>query len=284
MQTEKIYNHFISEKNQLENEFISIGLHSKGVSEYLVAKSRDFENLSQWFHIANGIKELEYDGINYDSGFFMCRPAYEYETERQELFQRLVKEITLFSYLYSGLEAVITELNPPKCPKNKGKINAACYLIKNSFADHDSKLKLYSETVSLTAKMFSATIDKNYNLNAELKNSCVNTNALGLRLLYKVRNMIMHGDFFFPEPLDHSFIPPLQPEIIRLSSRLILISTQIILLTQIDRKSDDEIMIYNSSIIDFEDEDPIVNERNYLSGMHTKRPNYNSEQLDLELE
>jgi hypothetical protein len=86
MQTEKIYNHFISEKKQLENEFISIGLHSKGVSEYLAAKSRDFENLSQWFYIANGIKELEYDGINYDSGFFMCRPAYEYETERQELF------------------------------------------------------------------------------------------------------------------------------------------------------------------------------------------------------
>ena len=178
---------------------------------------------------------------------------------------------------------MITELNPPNCPKKDGKINAACYLIKNSYTDYESKLKLYSETVSLTAKMFSATIDKNYNLNVELKNSCVNTNALGLRLLYKVSNMIMHGDFFFPEPLDHSFIPPLQPEIIRLSSRLILLSTQIILLTQIDRKSDDEIMIYNSSIIDYEDEHPTVNERNYLSGIQTKRPYYNSEQLDLEL-
>ena len=268
----------------MESRYISIGLHSKGVSEYLIAKSRGFNNLSQWFHIANGIKELEYDGINYDSGFFMCRPAYEYEAARQELFQRLVKEITLFSYLYSGLESVITELNIPKCPGNRGKINAACNLIKIKIPNYKSELKLYSETISLTSKMFCESIDKDYKLTNELKNNCVNINGLGLRLLYKIRNMIMHGDFFFPEPVEHSFTPPLQPEIIRLSSRLILMSTQLLMLTQLEENSNEEIMIYNSSILDFEDEKPIVNERIYLSAMHTKRPEYNSEQLRLEIE
>ena len=285
MRTEIIYKKLTTLNDELENEYNPIGMHSKGLSEYLISKSRDYENLSQWFHIANGIKDLDYDGINYDSGFFMCRPAYEYESERQKLFHRLVKEITLFSYVYSGLEAIISELQIRKCPKNPGKINAACFLISQKLSIMDCKLKLYFETIYLAEQMFIETFDKNFNLKKELENKCVNWNGLGLRLLYKVRNMIMHGDFFFPEPFDYTFIPPLQPEIIRLCSRLTLLSTQILLLTQIDVDSNGDIEIYNSTILNTDEEgESIINEKDYLMGMHVKRPDYDPDQLCIEFD
>lgn len=196
MLAEKEYQTLVGEKKELEEQFISIGLHSIGVSEYLIAKDQSWENISQWFHIANGIKDLNYDGINYDSAYSMCRPVYEYETARQKLYQRLVKEITTFTYLYNGLEAIISTLNIKNCPKFSGKINAATYTLQQKFNDIDLPVKLYSETVKLLERMFQSTLDEEYVLEGELKNKCVSVHGLGLRMLYKVRNMIMHGDFF----------------------------------------------------------------------------------------
>lgn len=243
----------------------------------------EWNNISQWFHVANGIKDLSYDGINYDAAFEMCRPAYEYEIGRQELYQRLVKEITLFSYLYSGLEGIISSLQLNRCPKQAGKVNSATYFLKTSFAKWHLPIKGYENAVILCERMYKHSLDEGYRISSEL-GDCVSIHGLGLRLLYKVRNKLMHGDFFFPEPLDHSFRLPFQPEIINLCSRLVLMSVQMLFLACRSGDYLQQMEIYNSSILESNEEGEwLTNEKNYLLTFHLKTPNFNSEQLTLDL-
>ncbi|MBW3128071.1 hypothetical protein [Hymenobacter profundi] len=269
-----IYDYFLDQKSAIESSLANIGQHAKAISEYMIAiEIEGWHNLAQWFHIANGIKELNYDGIKYDSAFSMCRPAYEYEIERQGLYHKLITEITLFSYLYSGLEGIISNLDLPKCPGQNGKINAASFYLKSNFSIWSNPIFKYSEIVKLCEVMFQYSFESNYTVDSEL-NRCVGTQGIGLKLLYKVRNKIMHGDFFFPEPLEHSTKYPFQPEIINLCSRLILMTVQMLLLSCRKGNYDEHFQIYESSIFkNSEDYDLVANEKVFLSNLHLKQPN-----------
>jgi hypothetical protein len=280
--SEYVYRHYLKQKALIEEPLANLGQHAKAISEYMTAiEIEGWQNIAQWFHIANGIKELNYDGIRYDSAFSMCRPAYEYEVERQDLYQRLVTEITLFSYLYSGLEGIISSLNLPKCPSQNGKINAAAFYLKNNFSDWSNPIFKYSETVKLCEVMFQHSFDNNYKIISELQ-SCVGIQSIGLKLLYKVRNKIMHGDFFFPEPLEHSTNYPFQPEIISLCSRLILMTVQMLFLSCRKGDHDKCFQIYESSIFkNSEDYDLVANEKVFLLNLHLERPDFTAEQLEI---
>lgn len=276
----KTYAYMISEKRAFEGTLIDLGLHAKGLSEYMVAIGIEgWDNLAQWFHIADGIKDLSYDGILYDDSFAMCRPAYEYEFDRQELYERLVKEITLFSYLYSGLEGIISDFRLDRCPKQNGKINSATHYLKRHFPAWHLPLKGYDKAVSLCEKMYQLAFQEPYKLAAEL-GDCVRLQGLGLKLLYKVRNKLMHGDFFFPEPLEYSDRFPFQPEIINLCSRLALLSVQMLFLAGRSGDYVKSMEIYNSSILGRNsDGEWLTNEKNYLLTLHLATPNFHSEQL-----
>ncbi len=276
------YKELIKRKEDLECNLLSIGIHAKLISEYMISIGiPEWENLSQWFHIAKSIKELNYDGITYDAAFFWCSPAYEYEAEKQALYQRLVKEITLFSYLYGGLEGVVSSLKLSKCPQQSGKINATTYYLAQEFNPWSLPISYYDKVVRLCEIFFQHSFDKNYKLFSEL-GPCVSIQGLGLKLLYKIRNKIMHGDFFFPEPLDHSDILPFHPEIINLCSRLILMTVQMLFIACRNGDYVEELQIYNSSVLPFdEDSEWLPNEKHYLLALHKKLPDFYSEQLEL---
>jgi|HubBroStandDraft_6_1064221.scaffolds.fasta_scaffold1789435_1 hypothetical protein len=97
--SKEIYQDFLLQKQEIESHLVEPGVHAKGLSDYMVAvQMREWGSLSQWLHIANGIKNLDYDGVDYGNGFFICSDACEYEIEQQELYQALLKEISVFSF------------------------------------------------------------------------------------------------------------------------------------------------------------------------------------------
>jgi hypothetical protein len=213
----------------------------------------------------------------------MCQPAYEYEVEKQSLYQRLVTEITLFSYLYSGLEGIISILDLANCPNQNGKINAASFYLKSNFTALSNPILHYSEIVKLCETMYRYSFDNKYSIFSELQR-CVSIQGFGLKILYRIRNKIMHGDFFFPEPLEHSSTLPFQPEIVNLCSRLVLMTVQMLILAYRRGYYDEYLQIYESTILKTSKEyDWVVNEKNYLTYIHLKSPEFTAEQLEIEL-
>lgn len=290
------YWELIEKKKAIELKLVDIALHSKGISEYL-----GDTNTARWFRIAWSIDEVIYDGINYDAGFMYCEPAREYEIENQKLYKRLISEITLFTYLYSGLESHISELNLERCPANRGKINAATYFISNKLSEYNFEMQLYSEILSLAAEMYTLIFDDGFDPLSGQDDQCCNLYGKGIRLLYKVRNKLMHGDFFFPEPLDYGSILPFHPELINLASRLLLLSMQILIIANEEIGIEDNATLLDSVFLkeqnnpskycdEREDCDDIdcnscyyftFNKRSYLNNLHIKNHDFTALQLSI---
>ena len=279
---ENVYNKLINRKNEIEETLLDLGTHSIAISEYMIALEHSewytLIQTSEWFRIANGIKGLNYDGIRYDAAFLYCEPAYEYEIAKQELYERLVREISVFNYLYSGLECLISYLELQK--SKIGKIKSTTLFLKNNLEAWHISIKGYQEIYSLCLKMQNVVFNSDSS-NTELKikdDKFTSVHGYGLRLLYMVRNKIVHGDFFFPEPLYYTFSPPLQPEIINLCSRLILFNVQMIFLAERKNEFNSEFKMYDSSIVenifDFGDDldEPTIDEKSYLKALHLKPP------------
>ncbi|MXN91699.1 hypothetical protein GR160_10720 [Flavobacterium sp. Sd200] len=292
---QKIYNDIIEEVKNINGSLIDLGMHSKAISDYL-----QDAKISSWFHIAWSIKDIDYDGINYDASFYYCRPSYEYESAKQDLFKSLVSEITFFTYLYSGLESYITSLKLKNCPIRKGKINAATYFIKSKLDKQFFSFE-YGRLINLVKTAYC------YSTGSELQkdtlHDCIDRNGLGLYILYKVRNDIMHGDFFFPEPLDYDLNRlPLQPVLINICSRLILMTMQMLIYAAEDVNSKDCKSFASSTFFSTlvgkkyycaedcnkgECEADCIfiscNKAAFLKQIHFKNADYNAIQLDLDL-
>jgi hypothetical protein len=295
MYSQEDYFNLISSKSNIDSKLIDIGLHSKGISEYL-----NYSNTSQWFHIAWSIKDLKYDGINYDASFMMCRPSYEYESAKQKLYKKLVSETTLFTNLYNGFESFINEIKLEECIHRKGKINAATKFISEKINENNFTIELYNDIVLLSVEMYNSIFDDHFSIIIK-PNDCTNTFGLGIKLIYKIRNKLMHGDFFFPEPLDYGVKPPFHPELINLSSRLILISMQLLLIAKEKIENNQIGTLMNSTFLlkqkhpssycDEKDDCELdcedcfyfsFNELSFLTNLHVKNADFNTLQLNIE--
>lgn len=207
---------------------IDIIEHSKRMSFFLHTVW-NHETSSNWFHVASGIKNVDYDGISYDDSFYWCRPSYEYEIAKQEIHNELVAELIQFNFIWSGLECLINELDLENCPNYPGKINNTCYYLKLNYEPFNS-LKLYSDLI-IQLQHF---LEKNHYLNLLNRftpKEYIGHSGIGLSVVYKLRNQFAHGDFVFPEPEDWTFKKPYEKEIIHISSRIILLSIQMLMIT-----------------------------------------------------
>ena len=212
----------------------------------------------------------------------MCRPAFEYEDAKQELHNEVVNQLTIFLYVYSGFEAILNNSNITPCKKVRGKINAAKYHIKINFSTYNRSLPLYQESISLLLSLIDQkdsdyqTLKKSFSLD-----SCTDINGVGLKVVYKIRNLFAHGSFSFPEPLGHTYMIPVQPEIIKLSIRILLLSSQMIMIANSNNETR-KIELYNSEVIEPSeeiDEEWIVDQFSFLRSFHTVKPKEKPNQL-----
>ncbi len=204
----------------------------------------------------------------------MCRPAFEYEDSKQELHQRVVDNMTVFLYVYSGLEALINDSNFKNCKKNRGKINAAKLHIKSNFSNGFLSIPMYRESLNLLFSFIDQKDSDYQNLKTSFTlDDCCDFNGIGLKVVYKIRNLLAHGSFSFPEPLGHSYMMPLQSEIIEVSTRIILLSAQMIMIGNCEKQFK-KIDLYNSEVIDRNDgvdEEWEVDELIFLRSLHIQK-------------
>lgn len=275
------YHELIENVNSLESLMIPVKLHLRGITEYFIAKEpHATECVVNWLWIASSIDSINFDGIRYDCAYSLCRPAYEYEKEKQKLHVRLINELTMFLYVYSGFESLLNDFALPKCPINDGKINSAKYFIKENYSINFNAVPLYSELLSILRNLIRKSSLKKYE-NCFSIDNCTDINGVGIKVIYKIRNELAHGDYNFPEPGDWSSELPCEPEITKVATRIILLSMQMLLIS-INSKNFVTLEFHNSEILPSDDYgDSIVNEFDYLNNLHVKLKNEDDCQLKI---
>jgi len=215
---------------ELDEKLIPIKEHINLIAEYFNCKEfSSYSDVANWFSMAWSIKSIEYEDAKYFYEIDPYQVANSYAQHTQKLRTRLLDQITLFLYGYMGFESLINALNLPPCPQMNGKINSVKYFIKIQSSSDYEPLNLYSENLDLLKKLISKS-SMNELINVFSADDCTCINGIALKVIYKIRNKLAHGNYEFPISEDLSCHMPLEPEITKVSIRLLLLTIQNIML------------------------------------------------------
>ncbi|MHA7099513.1 hypothetical protein [Roseivirga pacifica] len=194
--------------------------------------SNPFDEVSHtatWFQVASGITDVKYISDLHDKHSIWCGPAIDYEEAKSDFHSRLILELTRFNFIWGGLECFYDDLELPNCPKYSGKINSINYFLKTEYASEVTPLKYYKEVVDLVSNLVSQ--NPWYGKRDDLfqPNECTDPTLIGLKVVYKIRNLFAHGAFKFSEPSEWNSITPHDISIIAASSRITLLTIQMLL-------------------------------------------------------
>jgi hypothetical protein len=211
--------------------FVDLKRHCHNITRFFTFENPyDSSSISSWFQIASGIKEVVYISDMFDETSMWCGTAIEYENEKSKFHSRLIEELTRFNFIWSGLEAFIDSIELPPCQSQRGKINSVNYFLKNNYVDKYPPIAYYSETVNYLQRLI---IKNTWYGDAKTLFSagkCESEEQLGLKVVYKIRNLLAHGAFEFSEPDGWHHTKPLDIAIVQASSRIILFSIQMLIL------------------------------------------------------
>lgn len=276
------YSLVLKEVELIETKLIPLRNHIKGIAEYLYSKDYPFNTeVANWFWMASSINSVDFDGVIYDSAFIMCGFAHDYETKKQKLHGKLINELTLFLYVYSGFESLLNNLKLPSCQHKQGKVNKAKNYIKTRYTNYFSTFPRYMNIVGQLRALIKESSMKEYEKYFSI-DDCTDYNGIGLKVVYKLRNKLAHGSFSFPEPCDWSFELPLESEIIRLSTRVLLISIQMIMLAK-HQGNFKNLFLSELNIAGFNriNENEQINEFHFLRTLHLLPSKQNETQFKL---
>lgn len=211
---------------------IGLDRHAHNIARFFIYENfYDEELISPWFRIASGIENVKYYSDKYDPFVQWCGTAIDYENAKSSFHSKLIKSLTFFNFIWGGFEAYVDTLEIEDCPKYKGKINKVNFFLKNNYLNHYEIPDKYNEVLDVLKKMIKLNpwYDKKNDLCSV--NSCESEELLGLKIVYKIRNLFAHGAFTFSEPEGWHHTKPLDYEIICASSRIVLLTIQMLLLS-----------------------------------------------------
>lgn len=239
-----------------------------------------FDEVCEWLNFASGITKVELITDRYGDDCMFCSSVAEYEDAKSKLWEGIAIELTRFLYIWNTVEMISDGFaNKPiriitkSSIKKKGKVNALCHFIKSNFAMeylpiHYHELLKNFEKLAKSSQGYKAIFNK-FQFNKEW----ISQAGMGLYTVYKIRNKFAHGNHSLPEPEEWSGTASLDKKIIESSSRLVLLSIQILLISYF--KQDSELIEgYWSDIIDLktvEDEEGNItglDVKKYLQSMH----------------
>lgn len=201
------------------------------------ATSLDWPRTSEWLMIASGVSRVDVDLSRFDQSFGFCESADEYYTKRSGLLSGLATELTTFSFIWGALETVIKEVKPARIPRSFTRekpgdslVLRACYTLLKEF-EPDQLLAGYSHLIASLRQLLLAPGGAHYkNLASEFElKRVIGVSGIGLNVVRLIRNRFAHGVAGFPQPEGWSGEKPPDVEIIHVSSRIVLLSIQMLL-------------------------------------------------------
>ncbi|OZI12081.1 hypothetical protein CEW92_08455 [Bacillaceae bacterium SAS-127] len=235
--------------------YLSVNEHSYNLMrllnaiEYEGISREDFGNVVDWLNMASGVVNVEIVTELYDSSIYVCGSAMDYSKEKSELWSELSKSFVTFNFIWGSMEGVIALITPEN-DKDSMVYRGLKYLKENYKV---STIQGYVQSYNDLYAMFKTQVSSSELAKLERKS----VQAKGLYLVSKLRNQFAHGSRYFPEPDEYNDELNNDIEIIKMSSRIVLFTIQMLLYAKYGEK---DFYIENPSMFDFnwELEDPVL--------------------------
>lgn len=225
-----------------------------------------------WLNVASGIVKVDFDVIRYDKDFGYCGSADDWHGAREESLQEYITELTRFTYVWCALESLIDDIKTPPAPV-KGKINKICQYMKDNLKA-DYIITPYEQLLSnLNNILISSDVYEPEILERFKGADCVSTHGTGLYVIYKLRNLFVHGAIGFPLPDEDNKPTSKYPDVVSISSRIILLSLQMIWLAHY-KNSDLRSRIYWDCYLEDEENEYEYCISEILRNFHLDNPYY----------
>ena len=258
-------------------KMIEISKHCSFLSKIISGYTMGIEWPHQfdWLNVASGIVKVDFDVIRYDENFGYCVPGDDWHGAREESLQEYITECTRFTYVWCALESLIDDIKIPPEPV-KGKINKICQYMKDNLKVDDIIIPYEQLLGDLKNILISSDVNEPKILERFNGADHVSTHGTGLYVIYKLRNLFVHGDIGLPLPDEGNKATSKYPDVVYISSRIILLSLQMIWLAYYKNSDLRSRIHWNCYLEDEEDEEKeyeyCINE--ILKNFHLDNPYY----------
>jgi len=207
-------------------------------------KSQEWLSAADWIHIAASIDKVTLNINKFDESVLYCGAASEYESKRNELLTHLVTKLSVFNFIWGGLETVIKIISPThldielakKLKRKNEVVDRAIFYLKQEY-DPMSRIPMYDEIVS-QLRLLLAKHPSYSELNKFFQEDEITSiSGLGFHIVRKIRNDFAHGSAELPIPDNWgekgstiTTSEQLNLDIIEISSRILLLTIQMLLL------------------------------------------------------
>lgn len=217
------------------NQIKSIGEHCHSLVR-LLNELQDFDDYSHivdWLHVSAGINAVGFDTSYLDPGLDYCSGAARYESNRDQILESMVHQLSIFSFVWGSLESLLNSLDYPALPgrPKNGKIREACWYLKNRFEPKPLIYPYLEQLGSFYEQIREEQMREILSKGEILPKLDEETgfSGLGLAMVYKLRNEFAHGSLSMPLPDEENEPQFLERNVIACATRIVLLSIQMLI-------------------------------------------------------
>lgn len=218
-------------------KFVEITQHCHNIVRFLYSE-HPYEDLPQasWFQLASGVMNVKYVSDVFDNDVMWCGPAIEHEQAKSKFHSNLITELSRFSFIWGGLESIIDNITSREYTNGPiGKIKRLNYFLSKNYLPKHPIPNGYTETVDFFKLLLNHTEGYEENASYFIADKNCSKEIVGIKAVYKIRNLFAHGSLKFNEPEEYHYsekyglVRPLDIDIILTSSRIVLLTLQMLL-------------------------------------------------------
>ena len=207
-------------------------------------KTQEWIPAADWLHIASGIDKVTLNINKFDETVLYCRTAWEYESKRNELLTQSVTKLSIFNFIWGGLETIIKVISPNqldielarKLRRRNGIVDRAIFFLKQKY-DPLPCVPMYDELISQFRLVLAKHPSYSYLNKFFREDELTSLSGLGLHIIRQIRNDFAHGSAKMPIPEywgekgnTITASEQLHLDVIEMSSRILLLTVQMLLL------------------------------------------------------
>lgn len=176
---------------------------------------------AEWLDLAAGVDSVTLYTAAFDDCLHYCQSVLDYEDARSEILSKLVTQLTVFNFVWSAFETTAKLLDLPRARGADGIVNRAITFLKS-----EQPIPAYRNVLDLLGRTIEAT--NAFHIPPRIPDF-LGFSGLGLDAVRHLRNTFAHGTARLPEPPEWGGEPYRRIQLVRLSTRILLLTIQMLL-------------------------------------------------------